>query len=184
MDLPKLTPGKRYTVPRPAGSADALFLARLAQREQAAQRVTAIVTSDATRCPAPVGRNCLLRARLALHAVPRLGNPALRQFLTPPGFDQRTPGHTVAHRRRAADVVLVPATTALVPLGAPSVFGGLHLSLQGQAAAGRGQTQGSADAGRLQPCDQVVSPGEYAVRGGLIDLFPMGSPRALPCGPV
>jgi len=25
-------------------------------------------------------------------------------------------------------------------------------------------------------CTQVVSPGEYAVRGGLIDLFPMGSP--------
>src|SRR5690606_37535375 len=26
---------------------------------------------------------------------------------------------------------------------------------------------------------QVVSPGEYAVRGGLIDLFPMGSPVPL-----
>src|SRR5438477_324481 len=25
------------------------------------------------------------------------------------------------------------------------------------------------------PVTQVVSPGEYAVRGGLIDLFPMGS---------
>ena len=27
-----------------------------------------------------------------------------------------------------------------------------------------------------QHVTQVVSPGEYAVRGGLIDLFPMGSP--------
>ena len=31
---------------------------------------------------------------------------------------------------------------------------------------------------------QVVSPGEYAVRGGLIDLFPMGSRGALPRRPV
>ena len=27
MDLPKLNPGKRYTLPRPTGSADALLLA-------------------------------------------------------------------------------------------------------------------------------------------------------------
>ena len=47
MDLPKLTPGKRFTVPRPVGSADALLLARLGQREQAARRTTAIVTADA-----------------------------------------------------------------------------------------------------------------------------------------
>ena len=47
MDLPKLTPGNRFTLPRPAGSADALLLARLALREKAASRLTAIVTADA-----------------------------------------------------------------------------------------------------------------------------------------
>ena len=31
---------------------------------------------------------------------------------------------------------------------------------------------------------QVVSPGEFSVRGGLIDLFPMGSRAALPARPV
>jgi transcription-repair coupling factor (superfamily II helicase) len=36
MDLPKLVPGRRYTLPRPAGSADALLLAQLATREKAA----------------------------------------------------------------------------------------------------------------------------------------------------
>src|SRR5437868_5523872 len=48
MDLPKLSPGKRFTLPRPPGSADALLLARVAQREKAGQRLTAIVTADAT----------------------------------------------------------------------------------------------------------------------------------------
>ena len=47
MDLPKLLPGKRYTLPRPAGSADALLLAQLALRDKAAHRLTAIVTADA-----------------------------------------------------------------------------------------------------------------------------------------
>ncbi|MBW8314997.1 MAG: hypothetical protein K0M73_08945, partial [Hydrogenophaga sp.] len=48
MDLPKLTPGKRFTLPRPSGAADALLLAQLASREKAAGRLTAIVTADAT----------------------------------------------------------------------------------------------------------------------------------------
>ena len=41
MDLPKLSPAKRYTLPTPVGSADALLLAELAQREKAAGRITA-----------------------------------------------------------------------------------------------------------------------------------------------
>jgi len=47
MTLPALALGKRFTLPRPPGSADALVLAQLAQREKAAGRITAIVTADA-----------------------------------------------------------------------------------------------------------------------------------------
>ena len=47
MDLPKLIPGKRFTLPRPPGSADALLLAQLAQRDKAARQITTIVTADA-----------------------------------------------------------------------------------------------------------------------------------------
>ena len=48
MELPKLTPGKRFSLPRPVGSADSLLLAQLAERDKAAGRTTAIVTADAT----------------------------------------------------------------------------------------------------------------------------------------
>ena len=47
MDLPKLIPGKRFTLPHPPGSADALLLAQLAQRDKAAHQITTIVTADA-----------------------------------------------------------------------------------------------------------------------------------------
>ena len=47
MDLPQLTAGKRFTLPRPPLSADALLLAQLAEREKAAGRATAVFTADA-----------------------------------------------------------------------------------------------------------------------------------------
>src|SRR3954462_8629755 len=47
MEIPKLNTGKRFTLPRPSGSADALLLADLARREKGAGRLTAIVASDA-----------------------------------------------------------------------------------------------------------------------------------------
>ena len=49
MDLPKLTSGKRYTLPRPPGSAaDALLLARLGEREKAAGKPMTVVTASAS----------------------------------------------------------------------------------------------------------------------------------------
>ena len=48
MQLPSLISGKRFTPPRPVGSADAVLLAQLAEREKAAGKLTAIVTADAT----------------------------------------------------------------------------------------------------------------------------------------
>ena len=47
MDLPQLPAGKRFTLPRPPLSADALLLAQLATRETKAGLATAIFTADA-----------------------------------------------------------------------------------------------------------------------------------------
>ena len=63
-----------------------------------------------------------------------------------------------------------------VPRGAAGLPGGLHLPLQGQAEAGGGRLKAQLTLAGYSHVTQVVSPGEYAVRGGLIDLFPMGSP--------
>src|SRR5690349_9851169 len=46
MHLPVIAPGKRHALPRPAGSADALLLARFAQREHARGRLLAIFTAE------------------------------------------------------------------------------------------------------------------------------------------
>jgi transcription-repair coupling factor (superfamily II helicase) len=46
LPLPSIAPGKRYTVPRPLGSADALLLAQFAQARKAQGQLTAIITAD------------------------------------------------------------------------------------------------------------------------------------------
>ena len=46
LPLPSIATGKRHTVPRPAGSGDALLLARFAQARKAQGQLTALLTAD------------------------------------------------------------------------------------------------------------------------------------------
>ncbi|HTP71928.1 MAG TPA: hypothetical protein VML58_06885, partial [Burkholderiaceae bacterium] len=46
MQLPRIAPGKRFVLPLPPGSADALLLARLADAHKADGSSTAILTAD------------------------------------------------------------------------------------------------------------------------------------------
>ena len=78
----------------------------------------------------------------------------------------------------SCDVVLVPVTTALQRLGPPNFLSGhTFFFRQGDRlndVALRLQLQQAG----YDPVSAVMRPGEYSIRGGLIDLFPMGS--ALP----
>ena len=44
--LPVIAPGKKFTHPRPLGSADALLLARFAQAQRDAGRIAAVFTAE------------------------------------------------------------------------------------------------------------------------------------------
>ncbi|HSV81578.1 MAG TPA: transcription-repair coupling factor, partial [Ramlibacter sp.] len=176
MDLPKLTPGRRMTLPRPAGSADALLLAQLARRERAAQRLTAIVTADANDAQR-------LLDELAFFA-PELRCALFPDWETLP-YDQFSPHQDLISERlatlwrilqREADVVLVPASTALYRLAPPSFLAGYTFQFKVQQKLDEARLKAQLTLAGYNHVTQVVSPGEYAVRGGLIDLFPMGSP--------
>ncbi|OGB18790.1 MAG: transcription-repair coupling factor [Burkholderiales bacterium RIFCSPLOWO2_02_FULL_67_64] len=179
MDLPKLTPGKRFTLPRPSGAADALLLARLGEREKAAGRVTAIVTADATDAQRLIDE-------MAFFA------PGLRCALFPDWetlpYDTFSPHQDLISERLAtlwriqqhdkdtgADVVLVPATTALYRLAPPAFLAGYTFHFKVKQKLDEAKLKSQLTLAGYQHVTQVVSPGEYAVRGGLIDLFPMGS---------
>src|SRR6185295_10939001 len=86
---------------------------------------------------------------------------------------------TLYHIQRGEfDVALVPASTALVRLCPPAYIAGRTFQLTtGEKLELEAFREQLATAG-YSHVTQVVAPGEVCVRGGIIDLFPMGS--ALP----
>ncbi|RZJ19254.1 MAG: transcription-repair coupling factor, partial [Haliea sp.] len=145
MDLPKLLPGKRYTLPQPTGSADALLLAQLFPDWETLPYDTFSPHQD------------LISERLAtlwrLHAA---------------GGQRDT--------ESGVDVVIVPATTALYRLAPPAFLAGYTFHFKVKQKLDEAKLKSQLTLAGYSHVTQVVSPGEYAVRGGLIDLFPMGSP--------
>ncbi len=117
--------------------------------------------------------------RTARHAAARLGNAALRPLLAAPGPGLGTPVNalrTAARRMRRAVGTnghrAAPAGAAVVPRLA-------HLLLPQGPTPRRRRAARAADAGRLRA--RVAGgqvPANTRVRGGLLDLYPMGS--ALP----
>ncbi len=77
--------------------------------------------------------------------------------------------------RQAVDVVLVPATTALGRLAPPSFLAAYTFHFKQKSRLDEAALKAQLTLAGYTHVSQVVSPGEYAVRGGLIDLFPMGS---------
>ncbi|MCD6042245.1 MAG: transcription-repair coupling factor, partial [Burkholderiales bacterium] len=163
---------RRYT--RLAGSADALAVARLAQDEAP----LAIVTATA------------LDAQRLLEEIPWF-SPQLRVCLLPDWetlpYDQFSPHQDLVSERLATlyriqrgefDVAVVPASTALLRLCPPAYLAGHTFFLKAGERLLLEKLREQLVVAGYQHVTQVVSPGEVCFRGGLIDLFPMGT--ALP----
>ena len=179
MQLPAIAPGKRFTLPRPLGSADALLLARFVQSQAAQKKITAIVTAE----PADTQR---LEAELPFFA-PGLRIAVFPDWETLP-YDTFSPHQDLISERLATlwrilqskengevDVVLMPASTALVRLAPPSFLARYTFHFKQKEKLDEAALKAQLTLAGYTHVSQVVSPGEYAVRGGLIDLFPMGS---------
>ena len=168
--LPKS--GKKLEMPPLTGSADALALARIA----ASGRRLLVITASPTDA-------------LRLQEEIRWFAPEIEPLLLPDWetlpYDSFSPHQDLVSERLATlhaistgapPLILVPAATALSRLAPPAYLAAYTFFLkQGERL--------DADALRAQMTlagydhvTQVVRPGEYSVRGGLIDLFPMGSP--------
>ena len=175
MQLPSISPGKRYSLPRPTGSADALLIARVGRSHAAAGRMAAVFTAE----PADTQR---LAEELPFF------DPALRVAVFPDWetlpYDTFSPHQDLISERLATlwrvksgevDVVLMPASTALTRLSPPSFMAGTTFHFKQKSRLDEAKLKAQLTLAGYQHVSQVVSPGEYAVRGGLIDLFPMGS---------
>ena len=171
LSLPLPTPGSRLSVSGLHGSSDALAIAALARR----RRPLAVFTSQA-----------LDGQRLA-QELPFF-EPGLRVNLFPDWetlpYDNFSPHQDLVSERLATlyqishdvcDVLIIPVATALQRLPPVEFLAAYSFFLkQGTRIQPEALRRQLTMAG-YSHVTQVVSPGEYSFRGGVIDLFPMGS---------
>ncbi len=189
MQLPVIAPGKRFALPRPPGSADALLLARHAQaliaRAASARKGGDAVARLVVICAEPADAQ-RLQDEIAFFA-PDLKTAVFPDWETLP-YDSFSPHQDLISERLATlwrvlrgqgdervDLLLLPATTALTRLAPPSFLAAYTFAFKTKQKLDEAALKGQLTLAGYQHVSQVVSPGEYAVRGSLIDLFPMGS---------
>ena len=175
MQLPALHSAQRFTLPRPPGSADAALLAALVVREKSQGRRVSIICAEA------FDAQRLLEEMQFFH--PELQCVLFPDWETLP-YDGFSPHQDLISERLAtlwrisqgqADVVLMPASTALYRLAPPSFLAAYTFHFKVKQKLEDAQLKQQLTMAGYSHVSQVVSPGEYTVRGGLIDLFPMGS---------
>jgi transcription-repair coupling factor (superfamily II helicase) len=178
LPVPRLAAGTRFALERPTGSADALVIAQLAADARRRAQLTVVICAD----PHDAQR----LAEEIVYFEPQLAVKAFPDWETLP-YDILSPHQDLVSERLEAlyrlnnldqgglDVLVLPATTALYRLCPKSYIAGhTFFFRQGQKLAGEKLREQLVLAG-YQNMSQVVAPGEFSVRGGLIDLFPMGS---------
>ncbi len=114
--------------------------------------------------------------------------PGLRVHVLPDWetlpYDQFSPHQDLVSERLATlhhvsrgecDVLLVPVTTASYRLAPPSHLAAYTFFFRQGERLDEVRLRAQLTLAGYQHVTQVMSPGEYSVRGGLIDLFPMGS---------
>lgn len=154
------------------GSGDALALAKLAQEA----KPIAIITASA------------LAAQRLLEEIPFFA-PELRTRLLPDWetlpYDTFSPHQDLVSDRLATlyqlmsgacDVLIVPVTTALYRMPPREYLAAHTFFLKRGETLNLNTLRGQMTLAGYSHVTQVLSPGEYSVRGGLVDLFPMGSP--------
>ena len=170
--LPALKPGARYAQPRPPGSADAWLLADIARQSG---KPLVILTA------AP------LEAQRLMDEIPQFG-PELRVRQLPDWetlpYDAFSPHQDLVSERlhtlhalmqHTVDVLLVPVTTALYRLAPPAFLAAYTFSFRQKDRLDEAALRAQLTLANYSHVTQVTAPGEFCLRGGLIDLFPMGS---------
>ncbi len=161
----------RRTLATAGGSSDALVLAREA-RERGPLLILAASARDAER----------LREEVAWFA------PALRVHRLPDWeilpYDQFSPHPDLVSERLATlwqladgdfDAAVVPVATALQRLPPRAYLAGRTFALRAGARLDLEALRAQLVLAGYSHVQQVMGPGEFCVRGGLVDLYPTGS---------
>ncbi len=170
--LAALKPGTRYVQPCPPGSGDGWLLADLARQ---AARPLVVLTADP------------LQAQRLADEIP-LFAPGLRVRQLPDWetlpYDAFSPHQDLISQRlytlhalmtQSVDILTLPVTTALYRLAPPSFLAAYTFAFKRGDRLDEAALRAQLTLANYNHVTQVTAPGEFCLRGGLIDLFPMGS---------
>ena len=173
--IPAPRAGQRFTFSGLVGSADAALIAQSALRYRSEFSVMVIFCAQAQE------------AQRLLEEIPAFA-PQLKTRLLPDWeilpYDHFSPHQDLVSERLATlyellngscDIVLVPITTALQRLGPPNFLSGHTFFFRQGDKLNEAALKLQLQQAGYDPVSAVMRPGEYSIRGGLIDLFPMGS---------
>ncbi len=156
----------------PVGSADALFLARFASTTKPLF-ILAASAQDAERLTAEIA---WLAPSLRVNRLPDWETLPYDHFSPHPDLVSERLATLYQFSQGAFDVGIVPVTTAMTRLAPREYVVGRSFYLRTKTKLDLEAMRADLVAAGYSNTTQVMAPGEYAVRGGLIDLFPMGSP--------
>jgi transcription-repair coupling factor (superfamily II helicase) len=176
-DLIKALPkaGNRFALPTVHGSADAYVLAQAAQALKAGKRLLTVFVANPSDGQRLRDEMPWFVEGLRCHMLP--------DWETLP-YDAFSPHQDLVSERLATlyeitsgncDVLIVPATTALLRMAPPSFLAGYTFFFKKGETLDEARLKSQLTLAGYAHVSQVMSPGEYSVRGGLIDIFPMGS---------
>ncbi|MES2587189.1 MAG: transcription-repair coupling factor [Pseudomonadota bacterium] len=173
--IPAPRAGQRFTFSGLVGSSDAALIAQSALRYRSEYSVMVIFCAQAQE------------AQRLLEEIPAFA-PQLKTRLLPDWeilpYDHFSPHQDLVSERLATlyellngscDIVLVPITTALQRLGPPNFLSGHTFFFRQGDKLNEAALKLQLQQAGYDPVSAVMRPGEYSIRGGLIDLFPMGS---------
>jgi transcription-repair coupling factor (superfamily II helicase) len=163
--------GERLRLRQAFASADSLTAARLAR----SARPLLVVTQDAAEAQRLLDEIRFFAPELSVHLFPDWETLPYDAFSPHQDLvSQRL--ETLYHlTRNECDAIVVPVSTMLYRLPPTSYLAAYTFFLK------RGDRLPTVDLSRqltlagYSNVSQVVGPGEYSIRGGVIDLFPMGS---------
>ncbi len=153
------------------GSADALFLAR----EASAGRRLAVLTASALDAERLREEIAWFEPRLAVHRLPDWETLPYDHFSPHPDLVSERLQTLWQFTTGAFDVGIVPVATALQRLAPRAFLAGRTFQLRAGERLDLAALRAQLALAGYSHVQQVSAPGEFCVRGGLVDLFPTGS---------
>jgi transcription-repair coupling factor (superfamily II helicase) len=170
--LAALKTGLRFSHPRPPGSGDAWLLAQLAQ---SAGKTLVILTAEPLEAQRLSEEIPIFASALKVRPLPDWETLPYDSFSPHQDLisERLRTLHALSHNE--VDVLTVPITTALYRLAPPSFLAAYTFSFRQKDKLDETALRTQLTLANYAHVSQVTAPGEFCIRGSLIDLFPMGS---------